>query len=225
MSSRPERPKRRETFIDQARRAQMIRCANEEIAENGYPAASLVAIARRAGVSRGVISYHFDNRDDLVEQVIAAFYADAAAFVYPRVAARDGARAKLAELIEANLEYLADHPVEVRAGTDIAANYRSATGKRLEEIRPEPMRARAGLITLLTEGQHTGELRPFDPRAMAIAIRHAIDAAIAELERDPTFDTAVYATELVTTFDLAIRANDNDDPPSGGIRRLPARRS
>ncbi|WP_279583347.1 TetR/AcrR family transcriptional regulator, partial [Fodinicola feengrottensis] len=64
----------RGTFIEQARRAQMVQCAVEEIAENGYPAASLAAIARRAGVSRGVISYHFADKDDLVEQVIADFY-------------------------------------------------------------------------------------------------------------------------------------------------------
>lgn len=206
MSASPARDPRPRTFIEQARRRQMIECAAQEIAENGYGAASLVAIARRAGVSRGVISYHFANRDDLFDAVVATFYADAAAYIIPRMAEHDGVRTQLSAFIQANLDYLAEHPVEVRAASEIAANHRLATGERLEEVRPEPAAGRAGLIDLLAQGQATGELRSFDTNAMAIAMRHAIDGAIAELERNPDFDTSAYAHELITTFDHAIRA-------------------
>lgn len=194
------------TFIEQARRAQMIRCGNEEIAENGYAAASLVAIARRAGVSRGVISYHFADRDDLIDQIIAAFFADAFAFVMPRIEEKEGVRAQISAFIEANLEYLAAHPVEVRAASEIAAHHRTRTGARLEEVRPEFKAGQAGLITLLQQGQESGELRAFDADAMAAILHHAVDGATAELVHDPGFDTAAYARELVTAFDLAIRA-------------------
>lgn len=209
-STNPAR-ERRGTFIEQARRAQLVRCAAEEIAENRYATASLVAIARRAGVSRGVISYHFADRDDLVEQVIAGFYADAAAFITPRVAAEQGARSQIAAFIEANVALLAEHPVEVRAAAEIAANYRSATGARLEQVRPEPAAGRAGLLALFEQGQAGGELRAFDPHAMAVAMRHAIDGAIAESGRDSDFDAAEYARELVTTFDLATRAQPTEE--------------
>lgn len=66
MSSRAVNPKRQDTFIEQARRSQMIRRERGDRQER-LSAASLVAIARRAGVNGGVISYHFDNKDDLVE--------------------------------------------------------------------------------------------------------------------------------------------------------------
>lgn len=198
---------RRGTFIEQARRAQLVRCAAEEIAENGYAAASMVAIARRAGVSRGVISYHFADREDLVEQVVAGFYAEAAAFIIPRIgSAGPSVRAQIAAFIEANVAFLAEHPVEVRTAAEIAANYRSVTGARLEQMRPEPAAGRAGLVALFEQGQASGELRGFDPHVMAVAMRHAINGAIAELERDPDFDSAGYARELITAFDLAIRA-------------------
>jgi TetR/AcrR family fatty acid metabolism transcriptional regulator len=202
---------RRGTFIEQARRAQIVRCAAEEIAENGYAAASMVAIARRAGVSRGVISYHFADRDDLVEQVIAGFYADAAAFIGPRMATAQDVRGQIATFIEANVAFLVEHPVAVRAASEIAANYRSTTGARLDQVRPEPAAGRAGLLALFEQGQASGELRAFNPYAMAVALRHAIDAAIAELDRTPEFDATAYARELVTAFDLAIRASRPDD--------------
>ncbi|MGH8921533.1 MAG: TetR/AcrR family transcriptional regulator [Actinomycetes bacterium] len=202
MSGRP----RRETFIEQARRAQMVQCAAEEIAEHGYAATSLVAIARRAGVSRGVISYHFADKDDLVEQLVTDFYADAAAFIAPRMLAQSGVRAQVSAFIEANLEFFAEHPIQVRAAMEIATHHRFATGARLDEVRPEPAAGRAGLIALLEQGQAGGELRQFDTRAMAVAMRHAIDGALTELARDPEFDFTTYARELVTTFDLALRA-------------------
>ncbi|MGH3913316.1 MAG: hypothetical protein ACRDTC_07900 [Pseudonocardiaceae bacterium] len=89
---------------------------------------------------------------------------------------------------------------------EIAAQHRFATGARLDEVRPEPAAGRARLIALLEQGQASGELRQFDTRAMAVALRHAIDGALAELARDPEFDLTAYARELVTAFDPAIRA-------------------
>lgn len=74
------------------------------------------------------------------------------------------------------------------AAEEIAANHRFATGARLDQVRPEPAAGRAGLIALLEQGQASGELRQFDTRAMAVAMRHAIDGALAELERDPEFE-------------------------------------
>jgi AcrR family transcriptional regulator len=203
----PTDPGRRGTFVEQARRAQIVQCATEEIAEHGYAAASVVAIARRAGVSRGVVAYHFADRDDLIDAVVAAFYADAAAYIVPRIKG-DTVRAQLASLIRANVAFLAEHRVQVRATAEIAINYRSATGKRLEETRPEPAAGRVGLMTLFKRGQSSRELRDFDRRAMAIAMRHSIDAAIDELARDPDFDATAYAEQLVTIFDLATRASN-----------------
>ena len=63
-----------------------------------------------------------------------------------------------------------------------------------------------GLIGLFEQGQASGELRRFDNGAMAVILHHAVEGAIAELVRDPGFDTAAYARELATAFDLAIRA-------------------
>lgn len=200
-------PTERGTFIDQARRAQLVGCAIEEIAEVGYAAASLVAIARRAGVSRGVISYHFADKDDLVDQVLTSFFDKAALAIGPRwlPAAADGVRAQVRALIEANLTFFASEPLHLRAVYEIMLNYRSVTGTRLVMTRPEPLAGREGLIALLSKGQETGELRPFDPKVMAIAIRHAIDGAVGELDRDPSFDVVAYAYEVATAIDLAIR--------------------
>jgi AcrR family transcriptional regulator len=53
------------TFIETARRAQIMAAAIDTIAELGYGQASLARIAQRAGTSKGVICYHFVGNDDL----------------------------------------------------------------------------------------------------------------------------------------------------------------
>ena len=56
---RAKAPDGRRTFTDLARRAQIAQCAAEAIAEVGYADASMAEIARRAGVAKSVVSYHF----------------------------------------------------------------------------------------------------------------------------------------------------------------------
>jgi hypothetical protein len=57
--------------------------------------------------------------------------------------------------------------------------------------------------------QGRGELRSdFDPGAMAVAIRAAIDVAPHRLVLDPDFDIDKYASEIADIFDRATRIGD-----------------
>ncbi|MEM9190546.1 MAG: helix-turn-helix domain-containing protein, partial [Myxococcota bacterium] len=46
-------------------RARALEAAIQEFAERGYETGSLRAIARRAGVSQPLISYHFGSKEEL----------------------------------------------------------------------------------------------------------------------------------------------------------------
>ena len=58
---------RASTFTQLKRRDQLVDCAIEAIAELGFPRASVAEVARRAGVSKGVVTYHFPAKDDLIQ--------------------------------------------------------------------------------------------------------------------------------------------------------------
>src|SRR5690348_3623387 len=62
------------SFIEEARRAQIVASAIEVIAELGFARASLAQIARHAGISKGVISYHFGSKDELMVEVVTRVY-------------------------------------------------------------------------------------------------------------------------------------------------------
>ncbi|WP_285116120.1 TetR family transcriptional regulator [Leifsonia sp. fls2-241-R2A-40a] len=67
---RPGRP-RKERGAASAR-AGILRAAAEEFAERGYEAASLRAIARRAGVDSALVHHYFDGKPDLFAATLEA---------------------------------------------------------------------------------------------------------------------------------------------------------
>jgi len=59
------------TFTQLKRRDQLVECTIDAIAELGFPRASVAEVARRAGVSKGVVTYHFAAKDDLIRYEVA----------------------------------------------------------------------------------------------------------------------------------------------------------
>jgi len=120
---------KRPSFIEAARRAQLIECAIETIATLGYVQASLAQIAKRAGISKSVIMYYFNSKETLIEQVVREIYADAARFIGPRLAVQPTARLRLQAYIQAYVEYISTHLMQMMAIMEIAINFRTEDGK------------------------------------------------------------------------------------------------
>lgn len=191
------------TFIETARRAQIVAAAIDTIAEAGYAGASFARIAERLGISRGLISYHFAGKADLIKQIVHEAAEEAKAYIRARVLAESTGPATLRAYIESNLAFMRDHRNNVIALLEIA---RSAEARRLFYGDTDVVNAVGALEHALSSFQTAGQLRPdFDPHAMAIAIRAAIEAASPLLVLDPEFDIDGYARELVAVFDLAAR--------------------
>src|SRR5271154_5745649 len=98
------------SFIEQARRAQIIDCAIDAIAELGFAQASLAQIAKRAGVSTGVILYYFAGKDHLIRAVAAHVFATGEAFMTPLVSRETTAAGALAAFIHASVTFIAEYP-------------------------------------------------------------------------------------------------------------------
>ncbi|MDR7302974.1 TetR/AcrR family transcriptional regulator [Haloactinomyces albus] len=190
------------TFTEQARRSQIVECAIATMTEFGYVRSSLAEIAKRAGISKGVIAYHFANKDELTEQVVFELYRRAGQLIGTRVEKAPTAASALQGYLEVNLAFIQGNPDLVRVLTDIVMNFRDENG----HLRYGPDDA-DGLLQhlegILRRGQETGEFRDFSTRPMAIVIRAAIDAASGRISMDPHFDIGAYTSELITMFDLA----------------------
>jgi TetR/AcrR family transcriptional regulator, fatty acid metabolism regulator protein len=193
------------TFIETARRAQIMAAAIETIAELGYGQASLARIAKTAGTSKGVIIYHFGSKDDLVRELIAELTAKGRAYLGPRLEAEPTGAGMLRAYIESNLTFVAENRKHVLAVVEIALNARGADGSPLYDASNRETGA-ATLRQLLIHFQRADDFRAdFDPDVMALAIRAALDAVPARLAREPGLDLGRYGRELADLFLAATR--------------------
>ena len=193
------------TFIEAARRAQIVTAAIETIAEAGYGQASLARIAERAGISKGVISYHFAGKDDLIREIVAEVLAKGQAYMLPRILAESSGAGMLRAYIESNLAFMREHRSHLVAVLEIFLNARGEAGSRvLDETSLDYVVT--SLEQLLAHFQAVGDFRrDFDPQVMAVAIRGAIEQVPPRLARYPDLDVDRYARELAALFDRATR--------------------
>lgn len=198
------------TFIEGARRAQVVASAIEVIAEHGYAGATMARIAERAGISRSLINYHFTGREDLIGQVVLEVLGRGAMAIAPRVEAERSAPAQLTAYISSNLEFIATHRHEIIALVRIIAS--ADTSEGLPGV-PEDAGEQGldYLRRILRDGQEAGDFAVFDTRQMAIAIRSVVDGVSTQLAADPDLDVTAATHEITTLFHRATR-NDGDRP-------------
>jgi AcrR family transcriptional regulator len=194
------------SFIETARRAQIIACAIETIAALGYAQASLAQIGKRCGVSKGVITYHFASKDELMNDVASEVLANFAAFVVPRMEGKPTVADELGAFFEANAAFLQAHRPQILVLLEITDHLRQEQDPAalLSSISASDRR---GLGALLRRGQAQGEFRDFDSEIMAAAILALRNSMIEQATADPGLDLTRYVRELVTMITLATRRN------------------
>jgi AcrR family transcriptional regulator len=213
--------RRERTFTEDARRAQIVDCAIDILAERGFAQASLDRIAERAGISKGVISYYFAGKADLLGQVVRSVYSAGEAVIRPRVEAEESAPAMLEAYLRANIEFLRDHHRQIAAMTEIILNARSAEGLLRFAGGHEGIEALLNpLEEILRKGQRDGDFTTFDTRTMAWTLRSAIDSVNQQRDHDPGLDFDRCSRELTALFARATTAHPTSAGPAR--RRRPA---
>ncbi len=93
-------------------RAQILDAAEEEFASHGFHGARMVAIAKRAGVTHGLLHYYFESKERLYEQVVGRLFERHLALFRELGAEGDNLTAKEAVLQSFDLFW--EHPNQVR---------------------------------------------------------------------------------------------------------------
>lgn len=204
MQPKSEQDGQSRSFIEEARRAQIVTAAIETIAEVGYHRASMGKIGARAGISRGLISYHFAGKSELIREVVTTVYSDAAAFMGPMIDAETTPAGQLGAYIGSNLEYMHAYPARMIAVVEVVTSGGLAD---LPDTDPAEVDRQMllPLVQLFEAGQASGDFRDFDATIMARTVRGAIDAVPTALSRDRDLDLDGYLREITTAFHHATR--------------------
>jgi AcrR family transcriptional regulator len=168
---------RRPSFIEEKRRSQIVDIAIQTIATQGFSQASLAEIAKKAGISKGVISYHFDGKEELVEEILRSLLRKPADFIKERVSLAASAVEKLRAYVEANFEFMKMNRVGYVALVDLWGQ-RDSGRNSLNADAYEP--SRHYLAHMLEEGQRTGDMRAFPVMPTASLIQGAIDGVMLQ---------------------------------------------
>ncbi|ASO19469.1 AcrR family transcriptional regulator [Actinoalloteichus hoggarensis] len=197
------------SFIERARREQILHAAIDTIAEVGLARASLARIAAHAGISAGLISYHFAGRDDLIAHVVRSVNEGMDQALTERMEAAEDYQGVLRALITGFVRYCADHRTEMYALREIDVATRSEVNEGRATAGREQLTG--GITELLREGIREGEFRDFSVRVLALMLTAALEAVPQELYSHPETDADAYADELATAFVLAVRSTQPEE--------------
>lgn len=175
----------------------IIAAAREHFARSGVDAASLRKIAKDAGTSAPMISYHFENKDGLfravVDEVYDGFMAD--------LEAAASETADPLERIEAIVRRVAGATPVERMTMRIVMREASVESDRLLYVAGRFLGGHGRLIReALTEAQEAGQVRPINQLAAVPALLAPV--AISQLFR-PIFE-AVLGDQMDELFEQII---------------------
>ena len=191
------------TFTQTARKAQLVDCAIDALAEVGYQQTTVAEVARRAGVSKGVVTYYFPARDELLWAVVAAIFASVGEHVGSRLENVPPARF-MAVYLGAWVDYYRTHRREMVAIAELWTSFRDANGR--PHLDTSTLGSERALVeAALGAGQADGTLGDFSTRVMAVTLKAALDGLLAQLALEPALDLDAYRDELVALFDRATR--------------------
>jgi AcrR family transcriptional regulator len=177
----------------QATRAKILRATAELIAEQGWFGFSTREIAARAGVTQGIVSYHWRSKDDLVRDAALTASAETLAPVYDVLDQAPSVRVALGRLLELETVFR-DQPqltlllfeTMLQAGRD--PQLRLALAAMLRDFRT----LLAGAIA--DEGA-------VEPEATAAALTAALDGLFLHAVVDNQLDVHAAGTALLSLLD------------------------
>lgn len=182
-------------------RHRLVASAIELFAEAGVAATSLNAVAEHAGFSRGAVHGNYDGKDALAAAVAESVAGALGPELQRVLAAPEPSGDRLAAYISTFLRYCAERPHAAGALIAVVEYF----GRR--DPRHYSERAAASLddlVRLFEEGQRRGEMRAFDARTMAFAVRTVLDSAALRLSAGRA-DAAELTTEIAAMFTAATR--------------------
>jgi len=145
-------------------RANILRAAVREFAQEGVAGARTDAIARAAGVNKALLYYYFKDKEAIYRAVLAQVFGGVRAAIHNALEQPLAPRERLARYVCAHFDYIASNPLYPRI---VQAEFlRAGHGDpaRLERLAKQYFRpVFHDLAALLREGAESGDFRRVDP--------------------------------------------------------------
>src|SRR4051794_38106854 len=176
-------------------RLRLLQAAAELIAEQGWGAVRTRAVAERAGLPHGAVSYHFRGKQELLTE--AALYTFARAVPLEGLVGEQGTPPDVVELIEGWLTGAeTTDPVVTGVGMEamLQAERDPVLRRRLAELMGRYREAMTDLVA--SSQRHRATKVQTDPAGLAALLAAIGDGLFLHARIDPQLDTEAALTAL-----------------------------
>ncbi|MBF5001624.1 TetR family transcriptional regulator [Nocardia sp. BSTN01] len=186
----------RQRLSAEARRHQLETAAIEIVGRDGLAAATADAIARAAGVSKGLLWHYFTDFDDLMAHAARRAFTSLEAVVAADIDRDADVDDLLRAAIRRAAQLPATHGAELRTIRQIVLDLGAfGGGAALRDREYRALYARQA--TLLRRGQEQGQLRAdLDPHLLAVTYQGMVDSMLEYLDTNPDIDPLSYADHI-----------------------------
>lgn len=179
----------------------------EFISKYGYANFSVGNIAKELNISKGVVNYHFPQKQMLLETLITQFYEKAATYMGEHMDLSKDAKSTLESYIESNLKFASENKEGILAVTEIMLNARNEDGKLT--FMDENKNIFMPLIEIFQYGQDVDKsFRKFPPEIMARAVRSIIDNFSLTIAKGEITDIDSTINEIKGIFNKATERSE-----------------
>ena len=198
------------SFIEAARRTQIIDATIAVVAENGYTAASFARIAKRASISPGLITYHFAKKEALMRAVLETVEArlDAAMAEQPDSGQAESYPAALEGMLIRFVRYCAHDGDQITAITEIRRQMHVAEIR--EAIAASHRSGTEDMVGFIEEGQSHGQFRDIDAALYASVVMSGMSEVPALLRGHDAEHIEEFAQQWSSLYVHAIAATDTN---------------
>jgi len=173
--------------LKRERKAQIIETVGRLLAEGSHGALTLDRVAKETGVSKGMVTYYFASKDQLVTEAIGTFLDAQVGLVRDIIRQDRPIKDRLTALIEMAL---ADREIlgwRLRFQVEVWS-YAKDSPEVLEAVRSSYVEFRRELLAMLELNVEEGYVTVPDAQWIHLLLYSLIDGLSIQLALDPTLD-------------------------------------
>ncbi|MBW2370049.1 MAG: TetR/AcrR family transcriptional regulator [Deltaproteobacteria bacterium] len=186
MSNTTSNKKKKMSFIEKARRSQILDIAVDEIANKGYENFTIQAIAKKDEVNKASVYYHFKGREQLLGSLYITLIDELYEYRVRRVNEEKTATEKLKAYIGAYIDYCQTNVKKFIAlfglGFDLSST-ESSKNMWSDEVTD---RSFGFLEGILVEGKKNGEFTASNSEKVVPLIQGALDGILTQWISTPS---------------------------------------
>lgn len=194
------------SFIETARRRQLIDAAVATVNEVGYHRASLAEIARRANIVKSAVAYYFASKEGLLLHLVETVFEALGERVLAAVDGIDAPADRLRAYATAYLAHIDADRRALAAAVEIVVSHRTADGTPLYLVADDDDTAL--LRSMLQAGMADGTFRSMPLDVATGLVESVLDRAITLVQRDPQADLGELRAHAVPFLFRALGGDD-----------------